>query len=735
MSFRTYPGPLGGPDRTWEADWGAFEGTNPNVIAGWHVTYHGGNHKKGYVQYDMIAIASKMNPDGSFDSRRMWLGPLSEEGVTPKDSTSPFNYPFYPDTRQPKSKEYPIAIVEYEECTPMDLVVLHVAVAESDSNTAATVVGVLTTVAGLVITALGLAGTIPSGGTAVGVASLGAGIVSLGYSLLATDGDENFGEASDAKNSPGRYTLKTANGPDGSVFLDWAIESKVVEKNSPDCADGGKKVSLRTPTFDPLGEQALAHFGSIRDLISQIPENNSTLVSAVMQTVNSTQYQAMARMENDNALSLTMKAEELYLAGNYRDSLELYESAFLATIGNATKDIMSSSHASVSVVGVESQNARVIDFTLYNQGESAMNTVVVRNVGGNLDFVKAKGWERMRIGGDSALLWTDQPLEPGSSVSVLAVATSLSDFSFRVGSESRMIPVPISYGSEAGRLTAAISNAIAVDLSALEPIRIRVIDSSSGDPIANATLLFSRMSEVVSEVMTDSDGRVELGLGGGNFIIAIGANNYVNTAQTVNLDASGEHTLELLPLLVDGKMSAIVFSDHVVTMDQLVLSTGPECRSGEVEAPHWNALDSTVMASDGTMLEDPDPSGCGFGKASEAEVVLVENPVESESQVVISANITEASFDHVIDSSPCPQGFATINLTASQSGTWTLANAPIWLTVTIDRNIASIEFNCNVEEFVPQSLNGTIDLTFRTTQGTVAGSVPVAVAGRLLAQQ
>jgi hypothetical protein len=258
-----------------------------------------------------------------------------------------------------------------------------------------------------------------------------------------------------------------------------------------------------------------------------------------------------------------------------------------------------------------------------------------------------------------------------------------------------------------------------------------VVDEATQSPISNATVLVSRSSKIVSESTTNATGVSGIQAESGDIVI-VGKEDYLSIAKIVRWNADFGLTFELRPLITEGMASAVIFSDHQIAFDKLMLVTDSSCMTGVEEVPHWHSINSTVEAIDGTILEDPDPNGCGFGKESDVEVVSVMNQAEGE--VVISANITETTFDHIIDSSPCPQVFATISLTASQGGTWAVSTAPVWLNVNFDRNIAIVEFNCNVDEFVPQSLIGTINLDFKTTQGNIAGTVPVAVIGRLLAQ-
>lgn len=103
-----------------------------------------------------------------------------------------------------------------------------------------------------------------------------------------------------------------------------------------------------------------------------------------------------------------------------------------------------------------------------------------------------------------------------------------------------------------------------------------------------------------------------------------------------------------------------------------------------------------------------------------------------EVQVVVSANVTDTSFEHVIGANPSPQVITTIGLTASRPGSWEIASLPNWTTVNLNGNIATIEFNCNVEEFEPQSLFGMVNLNFKGTGGNMVGSIAVAVEGQLV---
>lgn len=64
--------------------------------------------------------------------------------------------------------------------------------------------------------------------------------------------------------------------------------------------------------------------------------------------------------------------------------------------------------------------------------------------------------------------------------------------------------------------------------------------------------------------------------------------------------------------------AVIVIDGHDVPLSQVKSAIGTECDGAE----HYHAVaDYTVIALDGTIIRDPQPAGCGFGKTDEVEIL------------------------------------------------------------------------------------------------------------------
>ena len=63
----------------------------------------------------------------------------------------------------------------------------------------------------------------------------------------------------------------------------------------------------------------------------------------------------------------------------------------------------------------------------------------------------------------------------------------------------------------------------------------------------------------------------------------------------------------------------IQYGGKYIPIDQIHAGTGSECNEEE----HWHANGGSVTATDGTVLSDPAPGGCGFGKTRAVPVISV----------------------------------------------------------------------------------------------------------------
>lgn len=76
---------------------------------------------------------------------------------------------------------------------------------------------------------------------------------------------------------------------------------------------------------------------------------------------------------------------------------------------------------------------------------------------------------------------------------------------------------------------------------------------------------------------------------------------------------------------VKEKIQVIVTGGKKIPLSEVHLGTGPECKKGGKEMPHWHAnVGEKATAIDGTVVRDP--GGCGYGMAINVPVEEVEIP-------------------------------------------------------------------------------------------------------------
>ena len=106
-------------------------------------------------------------------------------------------------------------------------------------------------------------------------------------------------------------------------------------------------------------------------------------------------------------------------------------------------------------------------------------------------------------------------------------------------------------------------------------------------------------------------------------------------------------------------------------------------------------------------------------------------PTSSASQsIIVSASPTVSSFIHNIGSSPCPTPITGISLSSNQQGSWDVSSKPSWATVIVKGNSATVSFNCQLSQYVTQSLSGNIVFQFTGTSGNTA-TTTVLISGQI----
>src|SRR3989338_762823 len=81
-------------------------------------------------------------------------------------------------------------------------------------------------------------------------------------------------------------------------------------------------------------------------------------------------------------------------------------------------------------------------------------------------------------------------------------------------------------------------------------------------------------------------------------------------------------SITVTPATAPETIKVIQYGSKYIPLNQVHSGTGSECDKEE----HWHANAGSVTATDGTVISDPNPSGCGFGKTSAVPVISVPKP-------------------------------------------------------------------------------------------------------------
>lgn len=75
------------------------------------------------------------------------------------------------------------------------------------------------------------------------------------------------------------------------------------------------------------------------------------------------------------------------------------------------------------------------------------------------------------------------------------------------------------------------------------------------------------------------------------------------------------------------KVKVIVYGSHYIPVTGVHVGKGPECVEGNVQMPHWHANEiGRAKELTGGWVADPNPGGCGYGKARDIPVLDVDDP-------------------------------------------------------------------------------------------------------------
>jgi len=95
--------------------------------------------------------------------------------------------------------------------------------------------------------------------------------------------------------------------------------------------------------------------------------------------------------------------------------------------------------------------------------------------------------------------------------------------------------------------------------------------------------------------------------------------NKKTSAPTEILPASEETNLS------KQKIKVIIFDGKQIPLSELMIGQGADCLGGNGQAEHYHPANHvSAKTLDGIEIADPNPTGCGFGKVSETEILEVE---------------------------------------------------------------------------------------------------------------
>lgn len=98
----------------------------------------------------------------------------------------------------------------------------------------------------------------------------------------------------------------------------------------------------------------------------------------------------------------------------------------------------------------------------------------------------------------------------------------------------------------------------------------------------------------------------------------------------------------------------------------------------------------------------------------------------------ITVKPTNLSFEHQIGGSPCPQLIGDISI-SGDAASWEVANIPPWMSITKSGAVpgtATAKFNCVLSSYVTQTVNGSLEFSFKDKAGKPVGNpMKVDVSG------
>ena len=202
-------------------------------------------------------------------------------------------------------------------------------------------------------------------------------------------------------------------------------------------------------------------------------------------------------------------------------------------------------------------------------------------------------------------------------------------------------------------------------------VTIQVLDQNNREPIDGIVIISG--NGINTQKLTDKDGQVTLNLKQGTYNIQIDSGNYPRHIDTLTVSSN-------------------------VTKTFTISKSEPQ-QEPQQESQSVTQTPEQTQPTQSTSLE-------------------------------ISASPSSASFVHNIGQTACPEPITTVSLSSNQQGTWSVSSNPNWSSVSIQENTATISFNCQLSQYVTQSLSGQVVFQFTGSNGQ-SQTTSISITGQV----
>ena len=237
-----------------------------------------------------------------------------------------------------------------------------------------------------------------------------------------------------------------------------------------------------------------------------------------------------------------------------------------------------------------------------------------------------------------------------------------------------------------------------------QKVTIYFVDDETNAPVNALVTIGGGVTYMEKE--TERDGSISVSLRPGSYTITADADNYQRSTSTFEVKDSDLSTTISLKKLISA------------STEQTPQNTSPsQSSSPPSTAPQTTPPQTTPQVTPPTTPAPTTPPAS----------------TTTQTQLTVSISQTSAFFTHNIGSSPCPTPIAMVGLVSSQQGIWQVASAPSWVTVALNGNQAMIGFNCQLQSYTTQTLNGDVTFTFTSLDGQTASAI-ISITGQIHGQ-